>query len=141
MGGQQERKGAPFVELARLCVAIRRNWYPRQHTAMGERYLYRLGRLLERIPKDDPAIIRHEALAWFHQLRRECAAAVMHRREEIRLIQWLHEDVRRCVESGVYDQSTAKYALQGRDLKNLRDKQAILRALEAEVAGSDNGAD
>jgi hypothetical protein len=65
----------------------------------------------------------------------------VHRREEIRLIQWLHEDVRRCVESGVYDQSTARYALQGRDLKNLRDRQAILRALEAEVAGSDNGAD
>jgi hypothetical protein len=132
--GPENAEDPPWGELARLCRAIRKLWYPSRSTALAEPYLSQLGRILERIPEDDPAIIRQEALAWFHQLRGEYAAAIKHRREEIRLIEWLHDDVRRCLESGTYDQSVARYALQGRGQRGLQDRLAILRTLEEETS-------
>jgi hypothetical protein len=135
---QADAEDPPWCDLARLCRAIRNSWYPVRGTASGERYARRLGRILERIPDDDQAIIRQEALAWLHQLRGDYAAAIRHRREEIRLIEFLHGDVQRSLESGEYDHGTARYALQGRELRNLRDRRAILRALEEEASASDN---
>jgi hypothetical protein len=137
--GRDSCDDIPWLELARLCKAIRTSWYPAQREVSRQRYLYRLGRILERIPEDDVAIIRQEALAWFHQLKGDYAAAIRHRREEIRLMEWLQRDVQRCLESGAYDQSTARYALDGRGSGDLRDRRAILRSLEDKATSSELG--
>src|SRR4030088_1390652 len=123
-----------WAELARVCRTIRDSWYTTRDRISGERFVRQLDRILKRLPENDMAIVRHDALAWFHQLRGDNAAAIKHRREEIRLIELLHDDVRRHLDSGKYNQRTAEYILGDRDLKNLEQRRDMLRAIEQEAA-------
>jgi hypothetical protein len=130
-----------WAELARVCRTVHDSWYITRDRISGERLLRQLERILKSLPESDMAIVRQDALAWFHQLRGDNAAAIQHRQEEIRLIELLHDDVRRHVDSGKYDRRTAEYVLDDRDLKNLQERQAMLRALEEEARIGNRGPD
>jgi hypothetical protein len=122
-----------WAELERVCERIHYCWYTKGDRTLARRYLGRLDRILKKLPDNDMAIIREEGAAWSHQLKGENVAAIRHRQREIRLIEMLHEDVRRNAEAGKYDQDTIAYALQRRDLKHLDERRAMLNVLMEET--------
>jgi hypothetical protein len=127
-----------WAELAQICRLLLHSWLVNGDGIASVGYLRRLDRILNRLPKDDMAIVRQDALAWLNQLRGDRAAAIRFRREEIRLMELLHEDVRRNLGSGKYSQSAADYILEDRDQKDLEERRMMLRALQ-EAEANDEG--
>ena len=121
------------AELDRVCRRVHESWYKNKDRNSGERFMCELDRILKKLPENDMAILRQDALALFDQLQGDNVCAIKHRQEEIRLIEQLHDDVRRNLDSGKYTQSTAEYVLEGRDVKNLNERRAMLRAIEEEI--------
>lgn len=125
-------------ELLYVCGKVHYWLYGQHDRAAARRYLDRLGRILDHLPSDDSAILREEGCALFHELTGENAIAARHRRKEIRLMERLHESVRKSVESGDYDERMGASVLQGRDADALSERRAILRTLES-LNGKSNG--
>ncbi len=106
-------RAAEWDLLAHLCKRIHYWFYVRKDATTARRYLGRQSRVLKKLPESELAIIRQEALAWYHQLRGESSYAIKQRKREIRLIEFLHDDVQRNLANGRYDEKTAAYALSG----------------------------
>ena len=89
----------------------------------------KLEEVLTRLPHNDMAIVRHDALALLCELRGNLAQAIKHRRREIQLMQRLHREAA----LPRHDEDTRAYMLQGRDDAALADRQAILESLESRL--------
>ena len=122
-----------WAELDRVCRRVHESWYKNKNRNSGERFVRQLDRILKKLPENDVAIVRQDALGLFRQLQGDNVGAIKHRQEEIRLIEQLHDDVRRNLDSGKYTRSTAEYVLEGRDVNNLNERRAMLRAIEEEI--------
>ena len=109
-------------ELDYLCKKIRYWLYLEKRSDIARRYLGRLDRTLKALPKNSIAILREEGLALLYELRGEAAKAVKHRRREIDLMQQLHQEARSA------SRGTAAYMLRDRNLPDLEDRRAILKA-------------
>jgi hypothetical protein len=119
-----------WSELADVCKKIHRYLYTRNDKASASRFESQLQRVLDDLPKNDLAILREEGLALLHELRDEIAAAIKHRKKEIKLTQRLHDSVRKSVEAGHIDATMAASILEHRDESVLKKRIAILSALE-----------
>ena len=115
-----------WSELSYLCSKIHFWLYKADNKRSALRYLARLRNVLQDLPENDVAIIREEALALLSELMGETRAAIRHRRREIKLMLQLHKEAA----APQYDESTRQYMLQGRDMRVLEERQAVLKALE-----------
>jgi hypothetical protein len=121
-------------ELDYLCKKIRYWLYTRKQKVRAERFLERLERVLSDLPENDLAIVRQEGLALLCELKGEIGESIAHRRQEIDLIERLHEEA----QAPGYADSTRAYMLRDRDTKALQERRAILEALKkAQVRQSD----
>ena len=115
-------------ELDYLCKKIRYWLYLEKRSDIARRYLNRLDRTLKALPKNSVAILREEGLALLYELRGETTKAIHRRRKEIELMQQLHAEARSATNSA------AASLLRDRNLSDLEDRRAILKALEREAS-------
>lgn len=106
--------------------------YDRGNKVAARRYLNRLQRALDGLPPNNQAILREEGLALLHELEGDVAGAVRHRKREIKLMEKLHDSVRKSVAAGEYDAKMAASILKTRNTAVLRKRQAILHNLESQ---------
>jgi hypothetical protein len=126
----QGRFKTAWGELHYLCKKAHYWLYVRRDKASAKRFVGRLIRVLEKLPENKLAIIRQEGLALVHEITDDYALAIKHREEEIRLIQTLHEDVRRSVAAGDYDEKMGTSILAGHDFSALQERRAIVASLQ-----------
>jgi hypothetical protein len=119
-----------WAELDYVCGKIRYWLYARKQKLRAERFLDRLENLLTNLSDNNSAIIRQEGLALLHELKGEWHDAILHREEEIRLMERLHKDA----QSPHYQNSTRAYMLRDRDRAALADRRAILESLKKELS-------
>jgi len=116
-------------ELEYVCVRIHTLLYVKKNEHSARRvYLSRLGRILEKLPENDMAIIREEGLALLYELKGDRSNAIKHRKREIQLMEKLHEDV----EAEGYDEKMKASILLRRDKRALQERRAIVQALKNE---------
>ncbi|HUY89733.1 MAG TPA: hypothetical protein VMV10_13435 [Pirellulales bacterium] len=115
-------------ELDYLCKKIRYWLYLEKRSDIARRYLNRLDRTLKALPKNSVAILREEGLALLYELRGETTKAIKHRRKEIERMQQLHKEARSATKN------SAAYMLRDRNLSDLEDRRAVLKALEREAS-------
>ncbi len=113
-------------ELDYLCKKTHYWLHVRRNKTRAERYLDRLERVLRALPVDDMAIVRQEGLALVHELKGELGQSIPHRRREIELMERLHRDA----QSPKYADTTKAYMLSDRDAAVLKERRAILEALQ-----------
>src|SRR6266478_3262038 len=101
----QRRFASPWAELDYLCKKIHYWLYSRNNRVRAARYEVRLEQVLNDVPKNDVAIIRHEGLALLHELRDELSKAILFRTREIELIERLHQ----LASSPKHDEKTRAY--------------------------------
>ena len=73
----------PWPELSYLCRKIHYWIYDRRRRTYALRYLERLKRTLDEVPKSRLAILRQEGLALFFELTGDARRSLRHRRREI----------------------------------------------------------
>jgi hypothetical protein len=117
-------------ELEYLCKKIRYWLYQRNDRTRSLYYRDRLVRVLGKLPTNDSAIIREEALALAHELDGDIEGAIDHRNREIALMDQLHREAH----SHRYSNDTRKYMLRDRDESALKQRRAILERLRAASA-------
>jgi hypothetical protein len=88
---------------------------------------------MTQLPENDLAIIRQEGAALLSELKGDLDSAIQHRKKEIELTERAQKSVQESVNRGDYDARTAAWALQGRDSKALKERRAMLRALEEQM--------
>jgi hypothetical protein len=127
---KREKTGNAWGELEAICRTVHAALYERRDVTSARRYRLRLGEILARLPENDQAILREEGLALVHELRGEVALAIPHRQREIRLMMKLHRSVKESVTKGDYDAKTGQSILVGRGLDALKERRAILKAMQ-----------
>jgi hypothetical protein len=120
-------------ELDYLCKKIRYWLYTRKQKAKAKRFLDSLARVLDELPENELAILRQEGLALLCELQGEIAQAILHRQQEIKLMQRLHRESR----SPRYADGTKAYMLRGRDASALEERREILQKLLSANAHED----
>ncbi len=136
----QRKFGTIWGEVHYVCRRIHHWLYVRNSPSTAKRYLSRLEGLLKKLPENDLAIVREEALALLYELKGQKHDAMRHRKREIELTERLHRSVRNSVKDGDYDETTAATILSGRDDTALAERQAILRLLQKQdLPESQNG--
>lgn len=133
----QRRFGTIWGELDYVCRRIHYWLYGRNSKAAARRYLGRLEHILAKLPENDLAILRQEGLALLHELRGQNRSAIKHREREIQLTERLHDSVRESVQAGEYDERMGVSILVGRNAATLRERRAILQALQKELISAD----
>jgi hypothetical protein len=98
---------SPWSELDYLCRKLRYWLYARNERGRAERYVSRLERVLRKVPGNDSAILRQEALAILCEMKGQIGQAIVHRESEIDLMLRLQEDAR----LGNYSPKTRAYML------------------------------
>lgn len=121
-------------ELEHLCATINRLAYAEGEKAKAKRYLPRLQRLLDELPKNDMAILRQDGLALLAELTGHVDDAIKHRKREIMLMKRLHQDV----ESKGYAKEMRASILINRDTGVLEERCGILESLQKQTLS--NGA-
>jgi hypothetical protein len=116
-----------WLALDYLCKKVRFWLYVRNDKSGAARYRERLEKVLQGLPENDDAIIRHDGLALLSELNGDPGAAIVHRRREIALMERLHRDA----QSPSYSDNTRAFMLQNRGRAELQDRRAILRRLES----------
>lgn len=111
-------------ELDYLCGKVRYWLYVEKRSDVAKRYVNRLDRTLKALPKNSLAILREEGRALLYELLGEPTNAIKHRRREIELMQQLHKEARTAT------RATAAYMLRDRNVSDLEDRVAILKALQ-----------
>jgi hypothetical protein len=122
----QRRFNNVWGELAYLCDKIRFWLYARGRRDRAERFRARLASVLESLPDNDRAIIKHEGLALLAELVGSPGASIPHRLREIELMEELQKEAN----SPRYSPKTRAYLLRERGEIELRDRRAILDALQ-----------
>ena len=120
----QRHFGNIWGELAYLCRKIHFWLYTRKQKSKAVRYLDRLERVLRDLPENGLAIVRQEGLALRSELKGEIGKSIVHRRQEIELMERLHGEAQK------HDDSTRAYMLRDRDTAILRQRRAILETLK-----------
>ena len=95
----------------------------------ARRFQSRLHAVLNALPENRLAILREEGWALLHELEGELAAAIEHRKKEIRLIERLHESVKLSIDGGKYDAAVGDSILEKWDAGALKERRDILKAL------------
>jgi hypothetical protein len=129
----RKRLAILWGELADLCRKIHLRLYERHDRDAARRYQHRLERVLERLPASNLAIVRAEGTALLYELKGIIAGAIAYRKREIQLMERAQKSVQESVDRGDYDAETAAWALQGRDSEALKERRAMLRALEGQM--------
>jgi hypothetical protein len=124
----QRRFANGWGELDYLCEKIHYWLHVRKQTAAAQRYKDRLTKVLSELPASNIAIIRAEGLALLSEMKGEVAAAIVHRRREIHLMERLHKEAESATES------TRKFMLRTRSARDLRERRIILEALRKKHA-------
>lgn len=127
----QRKFADPWLELDYLCKKIHFWFYTRGKRPRAERYLDRLEQVLNEVPRNNLAIIRHEGLALLHVLKGELSKAIHSRTREIELIERLHEIAR----SPKVEESVRAYMLQGHEAADLQVRRKILQKMKSEKLG------
>jgi hypothetical protein len=91
-----------------------------------------LAQVLAALPENNRATVRQEGLALLNEIKGNRNDAIKHRRREIRLMERLHKSVQAGVRAGDYDELMKASILDGRDERALKERRAILQALELE---------
>jgi hypothetical protein len=86
--------------------------------------------MLKRLPANELAILREEAMALLHELQGQRTEAIEHRQREIQLTERLHKSVLRSVQAGDYDERMAASILAAHDDAALKERRTILRNLQ-----------
>lgn len=120
-------------QLAEICRKIHVRWYKNQDKRSARRYQQRLEYILDHLPENDLAIIRYEGAALLAEMKNDLTNAIRHRKKEIQLTERAQKSVQASLDRGDYDAETAKWALQGRDSKALKERRSMLRALEEQM--------
>ncbi len=130
----QKKFATVWSELEYLCGKIHHWLYERCDKSSAKRFQSRLSEVLTKLPENDLAILREEGLALLHELKSEIAQAIRHRKKEIRLIERLHDSVKKSVDSREYDAEMGASILANRDATILQKRRDILTALKADEA-------
>jgi hypothetical protein len=128
----RKRLRGVWAELAYLREQIHALWYEQGNKTLARLHQKPLERALKALPENDMAIVRAEGWALLHQMRGEISLAIQWRQREIELIEFLHDDVRRSVAAGNYDERMARSILGHRDEAGLQKRRDILNALMEE---------
>ena len=79
-------------ELEYLCKKIHHWLYVKNDRFSARRFLHRLERLLEKLPKNDLALLQAEGLALVNTLQGDKNKAIKYRKREIELMEDLHRE-------------------------------------------------
>jgi hypothetical protein len=86
--------------------------------------------ILVELPKNDLAILRAEGLALLHELNGEIQKAIKYRKKEIKLVEKLHDSVRKSVQAKEYDEKMAASILHNKNKAFLSKRLSILEKLQ-----------
>jgi hypothetical protein len=119
----------PWGELDYLCRKLRYWLYTHSDKGRAERFVGRLEAVLRKIPEENSAILRQDALAILCEMKGQIGQAIAYRESEIALMLRLHELARQ--EEHAPD--VRNYMLKDRGLAELRLRQKILKSLQKSI--------